>query len=348
MVEGEAVQESSGRKKHPLRLNQKKYYVIGISLERGCCVTGLMQFGGGLAKTEKLYYEKEIAECSRLLERIDQQVDALSGQAQGELLGIGICAPGPIHPESGAILNPPDFEEWKDVNIRVHFEEKYQVPVFFDNDANAVARAERYFGIGQKYSNYLELLLDTGVGGGIILNGMLAGRRGLGGQIGHATIDIHGERCECGNIGCGELYASIPKIVRRSREFCPELKSWEVIVEYAQDGNRQAKRVIQTEAKYLAAIALNVANILNLDAVILGGKIAYQGQMLADITQKEINTRFIGRAVHQIPVVLSGLPKEEKTLAACNLVMEGFVQQLLIEAGEDSGTDSCPENCAVL
>lgn len=332
VVEGEPILGKVGRKSYCIQLNPKKYFMIGITLERGLCTVGMIDFDGNIRKVVKLEYSQRMDAAEDILENIAKIIyDLNAGSSDcGELLGIGITAPSPLDFEKGQILNPPNFEIWENVYITDYFKQRFPVPIFLENDVNALASAERYYGIGRKYASYLELQLDTGVGGGLILNGELyKGKSGLGNQVGHTTIDIHGGKCICGNIGCGELYASIPKIIKQGMYNNPEFYSWKRIVNFAYNGDVDAKKLLQIEADYLSAIVVNVINILDLDAVILSGEITYRGKMLVEMIENMVNSRIMGHGVRTIPILLSPIPEGEKTLAACNLVMEFFMKVLL-------------------
>lgn len=97
----------------------------------------------------------------------------------------------------------------------------------------------------------------------------------------------------------------------------------------AYNGDDQARKLIQMEAGYLSVVIVNVMNILDLDAVVLGGEAAYKGGLLGEMTESIVNSRVMGRDVHHIPVILSQMPEDGKMLAACNLIMESFIRTLL-------------------
>ena len=332
VAEGEPIEGKVGRKSFRITLNPDRYHMIGVTLERGCCCVGIAGFDGRIKQMERIEYDGRLGNIDHILEdmvRIILNYEEKSA-GKGQLLGIGITAPGPLDLDKGQILNPPNFEGWENIYIVDYFKQRLAAPVVLENDINALASAERYYGIGKKYDSYLELQLDTGVGGGIILHGELyRGSAGMGNQVGHITINMFGDKCKCGNIGCAELYASIPRIVQCGLAVNPQFYSWKRMVNQAYNGDDQARKLIQMEAGYLSVVIVNVMNILDLDAVVLGGEAAYKGGLLGEMTESIVNSRVMGRDVHHIPVILSQMPEDGKMLAACNLIMESFIRTLL-------------------
>src|SRR5258705_5149930 len=133
--------------------------------------------------------------------------------------GIGICSPGPLDPNTGVIINPPNLPCWRNFPLAESIRNLYRVPVQIENDANAAALAEVKWGAARGYRNVFYLCIGTGIGTGIVFDGAIYhGRTGAAGEGGHMGIDINGPRCPCGKRGCNEDLASGPAIARRARE----------------------------------------------------------------------------------------------------------------------------------
>src|SRR5438874_7864656 len=133
--------------------------------------------------------------------------------------GIGICAPGPLDPTTGIILNPPNVPCWRNFPLADTIRDVHRVPVKVDNDANAAALAETRWGAGRGHQNVFYATIGTGIGTGIILDGKIYhGRTGSAGEGGHVSIDYRGPVCGCGKPGCIEALASGTAIARRARE----------------------------------------------------------------------------------------------------------------------------------
>lgn len=159
---------------------------------------------------------------SLILPRLFQAVEVALAEAATtieEIAGIGISAPGPLDPRTGIVHNPPNMPGWDDIPLRDLFNERFPIPVFVENDANASGLGEYMFGAGRGCQDMVYLTISTGIGGGVILDGkILEGVSGTAAELGHMTIDWHGERCTCGSTGCLEYIASGTAIARQANE----------------------------------------------------------------------------------------------------------------------------------
>src|SRR5712692_9712230 len=141
------------------------------------------------------------------------------GLSKGTEFPIGICAPGPLDPRTGVVLNPPNVPCWRDFPLAAEIQRRYGVSARVDNDANAAALAETLWGSGKGYGNVFYGCIGTGIGAGIIFDGKIFhGRTGSAAEGGHVSIDYRGPRCNCGKLGCIEALASGTAIARRARE----------------------------------------------------------------------------------------------------------------------------------
>lgn len=158
----------------------------------------------------------------RILPRIFTAIQEALGKAGATLeqvAGIGIAAPGPLDYRTGVIFTPPNLAGWDRVPLRDIFTEQFHIPIFVENDAHTAGLGEYMFGAGRGANNIVYLTISTGIGGGVIIDGeILEGANGTAGELGHMTIDWHGERCNCGNIGCLESIASGTSIARKANE----------------------------------------------------------------------------------------------------------------------------------
>lgn len=148
----------------------------------------------------------------RVIRRITatlQEALDLAGVGLDEIAGIGVAAPGPLNNRTGVLYSPPNLAGWQAVPLRDLLYQQFQRPVFVEHDANAAALGEHFFGAGRGCRHLVYLTVSTGIGGGVLVDGrLLEGVKGTAGELGHMTIDWHGARCSCGNIGCLEALAS--------------------------------------------------------------------------------------------------------------------------------------------
>lgn len=206
---------------------------------------------------------------------------------QQNIRGIGICSAGPLDPNAGVILNPPNLPCWTNYPLVEMVHKNHALPVKLDNDANGAALAEARWGAGRGYTNVFHVTLGTGIGTGIVFNGEIYhGRTGNAGEGGHVSIDYRGPKCLCGKPGCIEVLASGTAIVRRVREKIaegrksaiwdlaggkPEQITGEVVARSLADNDALAHEVMSESAEMLSLWLSNMLDVLDPDVVVIGG-----------------------------------------------------------------------------
>ncbi|MCK9909880.1 ROK family protein, partial [Microbacteriaceae bacterium K1510] len=161
----------------------------------------------------------------KMNEMVDQLL-AVTNKTKDQVAGIGVGVPGPIDAQSGVVQQAVNLG-WKNVALKQKLEQLSQLAVYVENDANAAALGEMWRGAGQGSDNLVMITLGTGVGGGIIVNGQVVhGVNGVGGEIGHITLEpTGGPLCNCGKTGCLENYASATAIIREGTKAAEEGRS---------------------------------------------------------------------------------------------------------------------------
>jgi glucokinase len=202
--------------------------------------------------------------------------------------GIGICAPGPLDPRHGIVVNPPNLPGWRNFPLAAEVSKNFNLPVKVDNDGNAAALAEALWGAGRGFRNVFCATLGTGIGTGIVFDGHIYhGRTGAAAEGGHNTIDYRGPRCGCGKLGCIEALASGPAIARRASEKIAAEGKTSLILEFAGGkldrissemvgkayaaGDSVAQEILRDTAFYLAVWLGNIIDLLEPDVIIIGG-----------------------------------------------------------------------------
>src|SRR5581483_7695908 len=211
--------------------------------------------------------------------------------------------------------------------------------IFIDDDANTAALGEFYFGQGCGYKNMVYLTISTGIGGGVIVDGQLMrGARGTAGELGHMTIDWHGERCSCGNIGCLESIASGTAIARRARKAiaqgahfsaapndCIEQQQDEVDAQFvaraAIAGVPEARAIIRDAAEALGVGLVNIINIFNPEIIVLGGGLTQMDEaLLIEPARRIVDARAMRIPYKDVKIVKSQLGPDVGLIGAGALV----------------------------
>lgn len=142
----------------------------------------------------------------------------IAGGSDAPLLGVGVGVPGAVDRQGNGLVDSTQLH-WNQVPVGATLRRELELPVLVENNVNALAMAERLYGLGRQYENFLVLTIGTGIGAGIVVDGVvLRGASGSSGEIGHIPVAIDGPVCTCGNIGCLESFIGEAALVRTARE----------------------------------------------------------------------------------------------------------------------------------
>jgi len=281
--------------------------VIGIDIGGTNLRGALVNRDGDILKRMKI--------SSRADQGIDELVDNLADFikeiSEGESVSnIGIGIPGIIDSKEGVITQAPNILNVDDYPLRAALNEKLGRDIHFviENDSNSAAVGEWWMGASKDVNSMIMLTMGTGVGGGIILNGKLwTGDDGMAGEIGHITIYPDGARCNCGNYGCLESYASATAIRRMVREGLEDksldttlresTKNVEpedipqIVMEAASAGDDFSLSIWLEVGKALGIAIASLVNLLNVEMVVIGGGVSNAWDLIIDATYKEAHRR---------------------------------------------------------
>jgi len=206
--------------------------------------------------------------------------------ADGAVAAAGIAASGPVHLSDGTV-SPINIPAWRGFPLRDRVAAVLPgVPVRLGGDGVCMALGEHWRGAGRDVRFLLGMVVSTGVGGGLVLDGApYAGRTGNAGHVGHVVVEQHGEACTCGGRGCVETVASGPWMARWARD-----NGWSALpgagakelADAAAAGDPVAIRAFRRGAGALAAMIASVAAVCDLDLVVIGGGVAKSGPLLFD------------------------------------------------------------------
>ena len=243
-----------------------------------------------------------------VIQRIkDTLAQALGDTPADEVAGIGVVAPGPLDPVAGVIIYAPNLPQWNNVPLRQILQDHFGIPTWLGNDANLAALGEHHFGAGRGLKHIIYITVSTGIGGGIIIDDrMLVGTGGFAAEVGHQTIMADGPRCNCGNIGCLEVYASGPSIARMAREaiaagkesILKQMVNGDLsqidgrrVYEAAVQGDPLATETLRLGGHYLGVGIVSLLELFNPQMIVIGGSVAKAGKFLFDPMWETIRDR---------------------------------------------------------
>ncbi|HSE43073.1 MAG TPA: ROK family protein [Acidobacteriota bacterium] len=260
-------------------------YVIGIDVGGTNIKAGAVDYQGNILTSLRVPTETG-AGSEAILDKLKNIVTQLETSVKDRtLVAVGFGIPGAIQSREGIVTQAPNFPALNGMPIRQLLTEGVQKPCFIENDANAIAFGEMWVGAGQGFSHILCLVLGTGVGGGVIIDGeLLRGTDGMAGELGHVAVEMNGPQCNCRSFGCLEMYSSATGILRMYREQIsnhsdsslrahPQITP-AIVYEEASKGDQFARSLFQQVGHALGVGMASFVNIFNPEILIIGGGIA--------------------------------------------------------------------------
>ncbi|HHV43902.1 MAG TPA: ROK family protein [Firmicutes bacterium] len=314
-------------------------YAIGVDLGGTKIATGIVDMDAKLLDQvvmDTAAQEGVEAVLGRMAESVRTLMDRQGVKAE-DVLGIGVCSPGPLDRETGIVLAAPNLG-WTNVHLGPMLQELTGITTYVENDANAAALAEKWMGAGRGAKNMVYITVSTGVGSGIIINGSLyAGSHGTAGEVGHIVMEDGGPLCGCGQRGCLEAYASGTAIARMAREALEsgtqskirdlvednlEAVSAKVVGEAAAQGDEVANAILDKAFHYLGLGMISVINLFDPELIVIGGGVSKLGDRLFKPVIEMVRTRAVAGPREKTRIVPAELGVDAGMLGACALVLD--------------------------
>jgi glucokinase len=304
-----------------------KNFIIGIDLGGTNLKVALLDLRWRI-KYKAIFKTQSFSPKERLISAITHAVEQTIQKhhiSNRNILGIGLGLPGPIDPQKGLVHFLPNIPGWNEVYLKTILEKRLKLPVFIDNDAKIMCLAEYKIGAARGFKNALCVTLGTGVGGGLILQGQLyRGEKNAAGEIGHLPINEKGRRCNCGGIGCLEAYVGNNRIKQEAKKIFKRNITLEELSILAKQNNKRAVKLWRSVASRLGVAFAGMANVLNLDAIVIGGGVANAGEFLFTSVRKAIKERAMCVQAEHIKVLKARLGSDAGLIGAAVLVKEGL------------------------
>ena len=322
----------------------EKKYIIGIDLG------GMSAKGGLFSEDGQLLAEEKIATHSAdgfegTLQKLATLYDSLvtkNGIDPSRVLAIGAGSPGVVDSETGNVLRWGNYH-WQDVPFAERLSQLTGKRVFVGNDANMAALGEARFGSTAQYQSSIFLTIGTGIGGGIVFDGkLIEGFRSAGAELGHITIRQGGLPCACGRCGCYERYASTTALISQTRHAMVEnLDSimWKIadgkienvngrtVFAAVRAGDEPAKRVLEQFVGYLSEGIADFVNILRPEAIVIGGGVSNEGELLFAPLRKAVDERtYIAMDIVPLKIVGAQLGNKAGIYGAYSLAKDRIGQ----------------------
>ena len=288
-----------------------KSQVIGIDLGGTAIKLGRFTTDGNCLQSLSVPTPQP-ATPTDVVEAIVNSIPLIDPQGYSKAVGIG--TPGPVDATGRIAVVAINLANWHDVPLADLLEAKLNLPTFLANDANCAGLGEYWLGAGKQFQNLILITLGTGVGGAIILDGKLfTGHRGAAGELGLITLNPDGHRCNSGNQGSLEQYASAPAIRRRTGLEPSELG------ELASSGDLKALTFWQEYGKDLGAGLASLIYILTPEAIAIGGGVSASFEFFLPSMQAEIERRVLPSSRAGLQILRAQLGNQAGMVGAAKL-----------------------------
>jgi glucokinase-like ROK family protein len=285
---------------------------------------------------------------SSIISRAEQLVEqalSIAKEQQLRVLGLGVGLPGLVNLRQGELIVAPNLQ-WKNVPLRLMWNQRFRLPVYIENEANLSALGEYYFGVAQGIENFIYVCSGIGLGGGIMIGGNLfRGGYGYAGEIGHVQRDPQGEQCACGRIGCWETQVGPRAVLRRVKK---ELQvhsdqfllnacqgdfdniTFEMVVKFALEGDSVCRQAIEDVATYLGAGIADLVNVFNPELVVIGGAFILGKDILQPIIEKTIFSNALQPSANSLRLAFSERGADACALGAVAIVLDDILREMII------------------
>lgn len=311
---------------------------IGVDIGGTKVAAGLVDSAGRVVQRARLQTPHRSTSARVVEDTIAQVVDELRGHREAVAVGVG--AAGFVDAERSSVLFAPHLS-WRQEPLREALRRRFGLTVVVENDANAALWAEHRFGAARDEDDVVMVNLGTGVGGGLLLRGELfRGSFGIAGEFGHMQVEPGGRRCECGNRGCWEQYASGNALVREARELCAagspvahgllERVDGDVtrltgpaVTAAAMDGDAAAIELFEDVGRWLGVGLANLAAAFDPSLFVIGGGVSDADELLLSPAREAFRRQLTGRGFRpEARVVRAQLGNEAGLVGAADLARD--------------------------
>ena len=349
VTEDQTGPSTGGRPPRHLAFRADAGHVLAADLGATSISVALTDLSGRI-----LGHYTEPAEIASGPEQVLGRVEELFHELQhttrsipGPVWGVGLGVPGPVEFATGRPISPPIMPGWDGYPIRQRFAERFDAPVWVDNDVNVLALGEWRAGIAQGHDNVVVIKIGTGIGAGIISDGRLhRGAQGSAGDVGHIqVVDDASVVCRCGNVGCLEALAGGAAIGRHGEAAALEGRSArlqaaldehgqltaEDVARAAAFGDPVAVDLLQSAGRRVGHMLASVVNFYNPSLIVIGGGVAQSGDQLLASIRETVYRRSLPLATRELLIQRSSLGLLGGVIGTSALVVDQLFARDAIE-----------------
>jgi glucokinase-like ROK family protein len=342
--ETDLIQSSTGRPGRLLEINPEGGCALGIEINVDYIELLVTDFAANVLWRYRQASTPEVGQEAIMAQVLQaaKQASAFIQARNSRLLGIGVGVPGLVDVSSGLLRLAPNLR-WVDVPVRDVLAGHFDCPIYVENEANAAALGEYYFGAVRHVQNFIYLSAGVGLGSGIVMGGKLfRGMFGFAGEAGHMTIDINGELCGCGKRGCWETFVgprAVEQRVRLSLSLGAKSTLHEMamgdlqnivfddVVQAAQAGDQIAMDALGEVSFYLGIGIANLVNLFNVEVIVLGGALNMASSLLLKDVERVVFANTLAPGREHLKIIPSEHGTDACIMGAIALVLDDILSE---------------------
>jgi len=347
LTQGKLLDSTGGRAPREVRFNQSAGYVLVIEMGATEGLIGVADLVGNVLESSNVNFDISDGP-QKVLGAMEEVIKKTISKYPDKLWGIGIGLPGPVEYASGMLIAPPIMPGWDRFPVREFLEEKYNVPVWVDNEVNLMALGESRAGAGREMHSIVYIKIGTGIGGGLVYQGqLLHGESGSAGDIGHLKANSESQIvCRCGKRGCLEALAGAPAILREglkyaknneSKYLATALKSKKamdipLLTQAILAGDSKSIEIANNAGALVGSAIAQILFLFNPSKIIIGGRVSALGNELLSSIRRTVYEEASALSTRNLSIEISSISHEVGLKGAGYLVLEELIkpERLLI------------------
>jgi predicted NBD/HSP70 family sugar kinase len=335
---GEELGSTGGRPPGSLVFNTSAGVVLAAAIGRSRSQVAVFDLRGAELGASSVDHEIG-AGPDAVMPVVAEHLAALLTGVDAPVLGVGVSLPGTVDPERGVSVDSPVIGGWDEVDLAPYLAELGAAPIFVGNDADVLARSER-LGHAATYANLLVVKASTGLGLGIIADGrVVSGHLGAAGEIGHTKVEsAQGRPCRCGDVGCLETVAAGWALIAQVAETGRPVDHIRDLTARAVSGDPEAKQLLRESGRRLGEVLAVALNLLNPQAVVIGGDMAAAFDVYAAGVRESVYARASALATRDLQILSSTFGDRAGLVGCAAMALDQVLSPAAVDARIAAGS----------
>jgi len=340
--ETDLIQSRTGRPGRLLELNPEGGCALGIEINVDYIEFLITDFAANVLWRQKQSTTPEIGQEEIMLQvsHLAKKASAFIQDRKSHLLGVGVGVPGLVDVSSGLLRIAPNLH-WTNIHIRDVLAKHFDCPIYVENEANAAALGEYYFGAVRNVKDFIYLSAGIGLGSGIVIGGKLfKGMFGYAGEAGHMTLDVNGELCGCGKHGCWETFVGPRAVEQRvqsslncgAKSIMTDMVKGDIrniifddVLKAAKMGDQTAMDALAKVAFYLGIGIANLVNLFNVEVIVLGGALNNASSFILEDIERVVSANTLAPEREHLRIIPSAHGSDACIMGAIALVLDDIL-----------------------